>query len=76
MYLLVHSIQSRTPLDAAEGKILARLARECFFNQQPLILDFVNVEQVTAHFCQVLLCPLTNEFGADYLNQWLQITQV
>ena len=76
MYLLVHSIQSRTPLDTAEGKNLARLARECFFSHQPLILDFVNVELVTAHFCQALLCPLTNEFGADYLNQWLQITQV
>jgi hypothetical protein len=73
MYLLVHSIQSRTPLDTAEGKNLARLARECFFSHQPLILDFVNVELVTAHFCQALLCSLTNEFGADYLNQWLQI---
>jgi hypothetical protein len=73
MYLLVQSIHSRTLLDAAEGKNLARLARECFFNHQPLILDFVNVEQVTPHFCQALLCPLTNEFGADYLIQWLQI---
>lgn len=73
MYLLVKSIQSRTLLDAAEGKNLVRLARECFVNLQPLILDFVNVEQVTPHFCQALLCPLMNEFGADYLNQWLQI---
>lgn len=73
MRLLVQSINARTILDAAEGKNLARLARECFFNHQPLTLDFVNVGQVTQHFCQALLCPLTNEFGADFLKQWLQL---
>jgi len=73
MYLFVQSINARTRLDAAEGKNLARLARECFFNHQPLTLDFVNVGQVSQAFCQALLCPLTNEFGADFLSQWLQL---
>jgi len=73
MYLLVQSINAQTILDAAEGKNLARLARECFFNHQSLTLDFVNVGQVTQAFCQSLLCSLTNEFGADFLNQWLQL---
>jgi hypothetical protein len=73
MYLFVQSINARTRLDAVEGKNLARLARECFFNHQPLTLDFLNVGQVSQAFCQALLCPLTNEFGADFLNQWLQL---
>ena len=53
------------------GKSLARLARECFANQQILTIDFKDVKAITQGFCQELFLPLITEFGADFLKSKL-----
>ncbi|WP_020482888.1 STAS-like domain-containing protein [Methylomonas sp. MK1] len=53
------------------GKNLARLARECFANQQILTIDFKDVKTITQGFFQELFFPLITEFGADYLKSKL-----
>ncbi|PKD40046.1 hypothetical protein CWO84_12395 [Methylomonas sp. Kb3] len=55
------------------GKNLARLARECFANQQILTIDFKDVKTITQGFCQELFFPLITEFGADFLKSKLMV---
>ena len=55
------------------GKNLARLARECFANQQSLTIDFKDVKNITQGFFQELFFPLIAEFGADYLKSKLMV---
>ena len=76
MYLIVKSITDLKSPQPCHGKNLARLARECFANRQPLTVDFGGVETITQGFFQELLLPLVAEFGADFLRSNLKIANV
>ena len=76
MYIVVKSITDLKTPQSCHGKNLARLARECFANHQPLTVDFEGVKTITQGFFQELFLPLVAEFGADYLNSRLKIANV
>ena len=76
MYLIVKSITDLKTPQPCHGKNLARLARECFANRQPLTVDFDGVETITQGFFQELLLPLVAEFGADFLRSNLKVANV
>lgn len=76
MYLIVKSITNLKTPQPYHGKNLARLARECFANRQPLTVDFDGVETITQGFFQELLLPLVAEFGADFLRSNLKVANV
>jgi len=76
VYIVVKSITDLKTPQSCHGKNLARLARECFANHQPLTVDFEGVKTITQGFFQELFLPLVAEFGADYLNSRLKIANV
>jgi hypothetical protein len=76
VYLIVKSITDLKSPQPCHGKNLAKLARECFANRQPLTVDFDDVETITQGFFQELLLPLVAEFGADFLRSNLKIANV
>jgi len=76
VYIIVKSITDLKTPQSCHGKNLARLARECFANHQPLTVDFEGVKTITQGFFQELFLPLVAEFGADYLNSRLKIANV
>jgi hypothetical protein len=76
MVILVKSITDLKTPQPYHGKNLARLARECFANHQPLTVDFEGVQTITQGFFQELFLPLVAEFGADFLKSRLLATNV
>jgi hypothetical protein len=76
MYIVVKSITDLKTPQPYHGKNLARLARECFANSQPLTVDFDGMETITQGFFQELFSPLVAEFGADFLKSQLLVVNV
>ena len=76
MYIVVKNITDLKTPQPCHGKNLARLARECFANHQPLTIDFEGVKTITHGFFQELFLPLVAEFGADFLNINLRVANV
>lgn len=76
MYIAVNSITDLKTPQACHGKNLARFARECFANHQPLTVDFEGIKTFTNSFLQELLVPLLAEYGAEFLNKKLQLINV
>ncbi len=76
MYIVVSSITDRQTLQPCHGSNLARLARECFVNYQPLTVDFTGIDSLAEEFFQAFIQPLVTEFGSEFLNQQLQLTNV
>ncbi len=76
MYIVVSSITDRQTHQPCHGSNLARLARECFVNRQPLTIDFTGVDNLAEEFFQAFIKPLITEFGSEFLNQHLQLTNV
>jgi len=68
MHIVVVTVTNSQIPQPIHGKNLARLARECFANQQSLTIDFKDIKTITQGFFQELFFPLINEFGADYLK--------
>ncbi|CAA9890680.1 conserved hypothetical protein [Candidatus Methylobacter favarea] len=50
MYIVVKSFTDLKTPQPSHGKKLARLARECFANQQALTVDFEGVQPITHGF--------------------------
>lgn len=71
MHIVVVTATSSQIPQPIHGKNLARLARECFANQQSLTIDFKDIKTITQGFFQELFLPLVAEFGADYLKSKL-----
>jgi len=76
MHIVVKSITDLKTPQICHGKSLARLARECFANQQTLTVDFDGVATISQGFFQALFLPLLAEYGADHLKQYLKIVNV
>jgi hypothetical protein len=76
VYIIVKSITDLKVPQPYHGKNLARLARECFANQQTLTVDFEGLESITQGFLQELFLPLVAEYGADFLNSQLKVINV
>lgn len=70
--VVVTATNSQIP-QPIHGKNLARLARECFANQQTLAIDFKDVKTITQGFFQELFIPLVAEFGSDFLKSKLKV---
>ena len=68
MHIVVVTAASSQIPQSIHGKNLARLARECFANQQSLTIDFKDIKTITHGFFQELFLPLVAEFGSDYLK--------
>ncbi len=76
MHIVVVTATSSQIPQSIHGKNLARLARECFANQQSLTIDFKDVKSTTLGFFQELFLPLVAEFGSDYLKSKLKIVNM
>ena len=73
MHIVVIKATSAQIPQSIHGKNLARLARECFANQQSLTIDFMDIKSITQGFFQELVLPLVAEFGSDFLKSKLKI---
>lgn len=73
MHVVVKSITDLKIPQPSHGKNLARLAHECFTNQQVLTLDFKDLETISPGFFQELFLPLLAEQGAENLKALLKI---
>ncbi|WNB74114.1 STAS-like domain-containing protein [Methylomonas koyamae] len=76
MHIVVVTATSSQIPQSIHGKNLARLARECFANQQSLTIDFKDVKNITLGFFQELFLPLVAEFGSDFLKSKLKIVNM
>ncbi|MGZ8240129.1 MAG: STAS-like domain-containing protein [Methylobacter sp.] len=76
MYIVVKSFTDLKTPQPCHGKKLARLARECFANHQTLTVDFEGVQVITQVFFQELVLPLVAEFGAGFLKNKFQLSNV
>ncbi|WAR45955.1 STAS-like domain-containing protein [Methylomonas rapida] len=76
MHIVVVTATSSQIPQPIHGKNLARLARECFANQQSLTIDFKDVKSITLGFFQELFLPLIAEFGSDFLKSKLKIVNM
>ncbi|MGZ4959140.1 MAG: STAS-like domain-containing protein [Methylomonas sp.] len=76
MHIVVVTATSSQIPQSIHGKNLARLARECFANQQSLTIDFKDVKNITQGFFQELFVPLVAEFGSDFLKSKLKIVNM
>jgi len=76
MYIVVKNFSDLKTPHPCHGKKLARLARECFANQQTLTVDFEGVQAITHGFFQELVLPLLAEFGAGFLKNKFQLANI
>jgi hypothetical protein len=76
MHIVVVTVTNSQIPQPIHGKNLARLARECFANQQTLTIDFKDVKSITQGFFQELILPLVAEFGSDFLKSKLKIVNM
>lgn len=76
MYIVVVTVTNSQIPQPIHGQNLARLARECFANQQSLTIDFKDIKTITMGFFQELYFPLVTEFGSDYLKPKLKIVNM
>lgn len=76
MHIVVVTATNAQIPQPIHGKNLARLARECFANQQALTIDFEDVKTITQGFFQELYIPLVAEFGSDFLKSELKIVNM